>query len=168
MVDISKVEGMIRNLHRFIGYLEEIATLGSDDFLADPMKTGAAKYYLQVSIEACIGMASHIIASEGYRAPRNYKDAFAVLGENGVISQEFVDPMQAMAGFRNLLVHLYWKIDVFPTQEPASVSCKVEESVEDLTGTNDTYATSFGYLGLLTLLACAIILKKRKKENKSI
>lgn len=111
MVDISKVEGMMRNLHRFTGHLEEIATLGSDDFLADPMKTGAAKYYLQVSIEACIGVANHIIASEGYRAPRNYKDAFAVLGENGVISQGFVDFMQAMAGFRNLLVHLYWETD---------------------------------------------------------
>jgi len=74
MVDISKVEGMMRNLHRFTGHLEETATLGSDDFLADPMKTGAAKYYLQVSIEACIGIANHIIASEGYRAPGNYKE----------------------------------------------------------------------------------------------
>lgn len=111
MVNIAKVEGLIRNLRRFTGYLAEIATVAPADFLADPVKIGAAKYYLQVSVEACIDIANHIISSELYRPPRNYKDAFTVLGENGVIPQELVPTMQAMAGFRNLLVHLYWEVD---------------------------------------------------------
>jgi uncharacterized protein YutE (UPF0331/DUF86 family) len=111
VVSVAKVEGLIRNVRRFTGYLGEIATVELPDFLADPVKIGAARYYLQVSIEACIDIANHIIASEVYRAPRNYKDAFAVLGENEVIPPDFVPTMQAMAGFRNLLVHLYWEVD---------------------------------------------------------
>lgn len=111
MVNAAKIEALIRNMRRFTGYLAELATVELSDFLSDPTKIGAARYYLQVSIEACIDIANHIIASEVYRAPRNYKDAFAVLGENRVIPPDLVPTMQAMVGFRNLLVHLYWEVD---------------------------------------------------------
>jgi len=34
-----------------------------------------------------------------------------VLNEAGIIPDDFVQTLQAMAGFRNLLVHLYWEVD---------------------------------------------------------
>lgn len=111
MVDRDKVEGLIRHLRQYTGYLRQIAKLDREEFLNDPMAIGSARYYLQVSIESCIDIANHIIATEGLRAPKDYRDTFKVLNEAEIIPDEFTRTMQAMAGLRNLLVHLYWEVD---------------------------------------------------------
>jgi uncharacterized protein YutE (UPF0331/DUF86 family) len=111
MVDRDKVEGLIRHLRQYTGYLRDIAKLDREEFLNDPMAIGSARYYLQVSIESCIDIANHIIATERFRAPKDYKDTFRVLNETGIIPDEFTRTMRAMAGLRNLLVHLYWEVD---------------------------------------------------------
>jgi len=107
MVDRDKVEGLIRHVRQYTRHLREIAGLDRDKFLKDPMAIGSARYYLQVSIESCIDIANHIIATERLRPPKDYKDTFKVLNEAGIIPDEFTQTMQAMAGLRNLLVHLY-------------------------------------------------------------
>lgn len=111
MVDRDKVEGLIRHLRQYTGHLREIAKLDRDKFLNDPMAIGSARYYLQVSIESCIDIGNHIIATERLRSPKDYKDTFKVLNETGIIPDDFTPSMQAMAGLRNLLVHLYWEVD---------------------------------------------------------
>jgi uncharacterized protein YutE (UPF0331/DUF86 family) len=50
-------------------------------------------------------------ASERWRAPRDYRDVFSVLQENGVVTEDFARTLRQMAGVRNLLVHLYWEVD---------------------------------------------------------
>lgn len=111
MVDRDKVEGLIRRLRQYTGYLQEIARLERESFLKDPMAIGSARYYLLVSIEACLDLANHIIATQGLRAPKDYKDSFKVLNEAGILPDDFLPTMQALAGLRNLLVHLYWDVD---------------------------------------------------------
>ena len=79
--------------------------------MTDIVRIGGAKYYLQTAIECCTDIAHHIIASEGWRAPRDYADAFVVLNEHGVIPDAFLSVMRRMVRFRNRLVHLYWEVD---------------------------------------------------------
>ncbi|MDQ3989756.1 MAG: hypothetical protein M3291_11260 [Actinomycetota bacterium] len=38
----------------------------------------AGRYLVQVSAQTCIDLANHIIASEGWRAPRDFGDTFTV------------------------------------------------------------------------------------------
>ncbi len=86
----------------------------SDDeeaFLNDKILIGSAKYYLQISIECCLDVANHIIASERYRVPKDYADSFAVLEEKGVIQPQLGQNLRQMTKFRNRLVHLYGEID---------------------------------------------------------
>jgi uncharacterized protein YutE (UPF0331/DUF86 family) len=111
MVNAPKAEGLLRNLTTYVGYLRKIAQTPREAFLNDPEKVGAAKYYLQVAIEVCIDLANHIIASERYRAPQDYRDAFTVLNESGVLPDDFTLTFRQMTGLRNLLVHLYWEVD---------------------------------------------------------
>jgi uncharacterized protein YutE (UPF0331/DUF86 family) len=56
-------------------------------------------------------MANRIIASERFRAPKDYADAFKVLTEEGMVPADFLPEPQRMARFRNRLVHLYWEVD---------------------------------------------------------
>ncbi|MGH2729531.1 MAG: type VII toxin-antitoxin system HepT family RNase toxin [Actinomycetota bacterium] len=79
--------------------------------LADRDPLSAAKCGLIVAIETCIDVGQHIIASERLRAPENFADVFAALGEAGMLGQEIASTLVAMVGFRNLLVHGYADVD---------------------------------------------------------
>ena len=112
MFDQGTIEGILRNLDLYLTQLHGLAKLPQQDLEDDLVKQGAAKYYLQVSIECCIDLANHIIARHGFRSPESYADSFTVLAENSVIDQAFLSSLHKMARMRNRLVHLYWDVEV--------------------------------------------------------
>ena len=77
----------------------------------DSHKIASAKYNFIIAIEAAIDMGNHIISQNGFRAPEDYADTFSVLGEYGVVSDEFAKELRKMARFRDRLVHIYWEVD---------------------------------------------------------
>lgn len=111
MVQRATIEGIFRNLDAYVNQLRQLATVPREELVDDPVKLGAAKYYLQVAIECCIDAANHIIARQGFRVPESYADSFAVLAESGVIEQGFAVTAYKMVGMGNRLVHLYWEVD---------------------------------------------------------
>ena len=111
MVSFEKVIYKFQQLDEYLGLLQIISRTPEEQFLKDKILIGSAKYYLQVSIECCLDVANHIIASEKFRAPRDYADSFRVIQEQGIISSDLGDRLRQMAKFRNRLVHLYGEID---------------------------------------------------------
>ena len=63
-----------------------------------------------ISIQSCIDIANHLIARENLRRPTTYREAFEILTEASVIPQELGEELADLAGFRNVLVHIYWRI----------------------------------------------------------
>ncbi|MCJ7538473.1 MAG: DUF86 domain-containing protein, partial [Desulfobacterales bacterium] len=111
MVSFEKVVHKFQQFDEYLKILAKISKTPKETFLKDKILIGSAKYYLQVSIECCLDVANHIIASEKLRAPRDYSDSFLVIQEEGLISSELGDKLRQMAKFRNRLVHLYGEID---------------------------------------------------------
>jgi len=111
MVSIDKISRKLIQLDEYLGFLKEISNKSESGFLNDKILIGSAKYYLQVSIECCLDIANHIIASERLRAPKDYADSFSILGENDNLEASLVTKLRQMAKFRNRLVHLYGDID---------------------------------------------------------
>jgi uncharacterized protein YutE (UPF0331/DUF86 family) len=111
MIDQDKVQGLIQHLREYTGFLRQVTEQDRTVFLSDPKSIGSARYYLQVSIETCINIANHIIAAERLRAPQDYKDSFAVLNEADILPDDLTQRMRELAGLRNLLVHVYWRVD---------------------------------------------------------
>jgi uncharacterized protein YutE (UPF0331/DUF86 family) len=111
MVDPDRIESLFRDLDSYLESLRYLALKPRDELAKDRISLGAAKYYLQISVESCINVAHHLIARQGFRAPSTYVDSFAVLAENGVIDAEFLPTARRMARMRNRLVHLYWEVD---------------------------------------------------------
>jgi uncharacterized protein YutE (UPF0331/DUF86 family) len=97
----------VRRIAEYTGYLRHLAATPREEFVADFVRLGSAKYYLQRAIEACLDLAQHLIASRGWRTPRSYADTFDVLAEHGVVPAGFLPILRSMARFRNVLVHLY-------------------------------------------------------------
>jgi uncharacterized protein YutE (UPF0331/DUF86 family) len=111
MVSLEKITDKFVQLDEFLVILGGIKRTTLVSFLKDKLLIGGAKYYLQVSIECCLDIANHIIAANGFRAPRDYADSFKVLEENDVLDQDLGLKLRKMAKFRNRLVHLYGEID---------------------------------------------------------
>ncbi len=63
------------------------------------------------SIEAALALCFHISAKQLKKIPDEYAGCFTNLHEAGLVSAELADRLRQMARFRNLLIHVYWKID---------------------------------------------------------
>jgi uncharacterized protein YutE (UPF0331/DUF86 family) len=111
MVSVEKIVDKFCRLDEYLGILKSVQNTSIEVFLKDKILIGAAKYYLQVSIECCLDVANHIIAAEGFRAPKDYADSFTVLEEQDVVDAALGMKLRQMAKFRNRLVHLYGEID---------------------------------------------------------
>lgn len=111
MVDLGKIATKFEMLEQFLKILQGLSQKKIEDYLSDPVLIGSMRYYLQVSIECCLDVASHVISSERFRAPKDYADTFKVLEEEKIISSLLCNKLRQMAKFRNRLVHLYGEID---------------------------------------------------------
>ena len=111
MVSTEKIIRKFASLDEYLDVLRKLADTPVEDFIRDKILIGSMRYYLQVSVESCLDVANHVIASERYRAPKDYSDSFAVLEEEGVVPGDLSNRLRQMAKFRNRLVHLYGEID---------------------------------------------------------
>jgi uncharacterized protein YutE (UPF0331/DUF86 family) len=111
MISAEKITDKFGQLDECLAILKGMRKTPIDKFLKDKILIGSAKYYLQVSIECCLDIANHIIAAEGFRAPKDYADSLKVLEEQDVFNEDLGMKLRQMAKFRNRLVHLYGEID---------------------------------------------------------
>jgi len=111
MVNEQKILQKFIQIDEYLSFLNKISKSSEQAFLKDKILIGSAKYYLQISIECCLDVVNHIIASERFRAPRDYADSFSILEENGILKSSLAIKLRQMAKFRNRLVHLYGEID---------------------------------------------------------
>jgi Uncharacterized conserved protein len=91
--------------------LEAFRTLSLEAFLSDRDALDVASYRLLIAIEASLALCYHVSAKRLRKVPEEYAACFGLLYEDGLISEDLTKRLQHMARFRNLLVHVYWKID---------------------------------------------------------
>ncbi|BBB93530.1 type VII toxin-antitoxin system HepT family RNase toxin [Methylomusa anaerophila] len=111
MVDEGLVRQKLALLAEYLQDLREVEGVTTEEFVCDKRLRRYIERTLQVAVEACVDIASHWIADQGWREPASYRDIFVVLAENGVLSTEQAGVYQKMAQFRNILVHDYAKIE---------------------------------------------------------
>jgi uncharacterized protein YutE (UPF0331/DUF86 family) len=106
--------------------LGRFAAMPVEQFAGEPEAVDAACYRLLVGIEAAIALCYHVSAVHLRRVPEQYAACFDTLCENGIVSADLAARLRAMARFRNLLVHLYQRVD------PARVHAILRERLPDL------------------------------------
>ncbi|MDQ3990086.1 MAG: DUF86 domain-containing protein [Actinomycetota bacterium] len=109
MVDRDRLHERLETLGAYLRELRRLRELPIAEYLHGEVYAG--RYLVQVSAQTCIDLANHIIASEGWRSPRDFGDAFTVLREHDVINEELAGRLRGLAGLRNRLVHVYDEID---------------------------------------------------------
>lgn len=108
----EKVSRKLESLREYVGHLRGYQSRTIDDLRRDPTLRGAVERYLHLSAECVIDVAEIMISELGLKKPEEYKESIEILGEAGIIPGEFALKFSPVAGFRNILVHEYAKIDL--------------------------------------------------------
>ncbi|MEK7825403.1 MAG: DUF86 domain-containing protein [Nitrospirota bacterium] len=110
-INPETVTRLFLEMDQAIGKLRESSRLSQEIFLSDPKSYDSAKYNLIVAVESLIDICNHIIAQKRLGKPEDYGDVIRIIGKELSLDEEFVRRLEKMAKFRNLIVHLYWKVD---------------------------------------------------------
>ena len=98
---------MDESLHK----LRSLSKLSEDEFLGHYEKIDTSKYNFIVAIEAIIDICNRIISKRKLGFPQDYSDVIKLMSQEGVLEGDLVGRLIEMVKFRNMLVHLYWKIE---------------------------------------------------------
>jgi uncharacterized protein YutE (UPF0331/DUF86 family) len=110
MVDEDRVLRLLRSITDDISVLKGESGAG-DSRREDPIWLRGVKYTFVTAIEACVDVAQHICAAEGWGPPADNGDAVRLLGEHGVCTTEIARSIRRAVGFRNVLVHDYVRVN---------------------------------------------------------
>ena len=91
--------------------LRSLSKISKDEFLGHYEKVDTAKYNFIVAIEAIIDICNRIISKRELGFPQDYSDVIKLMSQEGVLEGDLVGRLIEMVKFRNMLVHLYWKIE---------------------------------------------------------
>jgi uncharacterized protein YutE (UPF0331/DUF86 family) len=91
--------------------LEKIKNSTKDEFIKNRDLQDISCYRLLVAIEAALNLCYHVSAKKLKKAPDEYAECFGILGEAAIIPGELAEELKKMARFRNMLMHMYWKMD---------------------------------------------------------
>jgi len=111
MVDRSLILRKLSELEECMEQIKEYSNITVDEYSNNWKIQRIVERTLQMMIENCVDIASHIISDRKYRIPKSYADTFNILHKEGVLEKELFDTMEKMAKFRNIVVHHYDKVD---------------------------------------------------------
>ena len=121
------IKERVKKIEEIVTELKKLKKIPKPEFLKDKKTQYASMYAMIVGIEAICDIGNHILAQYFNQAADTYKDIILLLGEVGVIPKNFSQKSAQMTDFRNILIHLYLKID------PAQVYQNLQKAPAEFT-----------------------------------
>jgi uncharacterized protein YutE (UPF0331/DUF86 family) len=112
MVDSDAIARRLLALNECLRELERPGARDAAVLASDTLLRAAVERWLQVAIEACVDIATHTVAAEGWTPPGSAREAFLVLAGHGRIPLDLARRLGSAAGMRNVLVHDYVAVDL--------------------------------------------------------
>lgn len=110
-LDADLVRSRCQEIEQSLQRLERFRSLSRDGFLGDDDAKDIVCYRLLIAIEAALALCYHVSARRLRTVPEDYAACFQGLERASLIPPALSARLQRMARFRNLLVHVYWKVD---------------------------------------------------------
>ncbi len=113
MIDKERVERFVFLIRDAVHELQalNLEEMGLEMYQADKRTRALSEHYLRIAIEAALDLGRDVIVKTGLGVPQEYREVGKILREEGVVPADLGKKLEAMAGMRNVLVHLYWEID---------------------------------------------------------
>jgi uncharacterized protein YutE (UPF0331/DUF86 family) len=111
MVDLEIFSRRLEALRDYLSKLDAFRRAPEWEFIQEPALHDLAERYLHLAVEACLDLANHWIADQRLGTPDSNRDSFTILERAGELDADLAERLRGWAGFRNILVHEYLKID---------------------------------------------------------
>jgi uncharacterized protein YutE (UPF0331/DUF86 family) len=111
MVDRQSLAARFEKLREYHRILRELQRHSRSQFLKDYHVYGLAERYLQLAIECLLDIGGMLIVEYGFRKPTVKQEIIEILEEEKVLPSNFTHRLAGIAGFRNILIHEYVRID---------------------------------------------------------
>lgn len=102
----------MQELQDATGDWKRYQSIPREEFFSSRDTRNMVFHAMMVAIQSAIDVATDIIAEERFQKPATYRETFEILGKNGILPAPLVRELSALAGFRNVLVHIYWDLDL--------------------------------------------------------
>lgn len=110
---MTDAELAAKKLAEIEAFVSELQSLAKPELISVDLKERRfVEHTLQLAIQAALDLASHIVSDERWGEPETYAELFALLATHGLIAPDLAPRLRRMAGFRNLVVHGYAKVDL--------------------------------------------------------
>jgi len=104
---LQEMDLAIKDLEQLSGMIDSVSTLQSD-----ALRLRAVRDATFVAIQSAIDIGIRIISQMQWPKPENYRQVFQILQDKGLLTPEQGADMMDLAGFRNVLIHLYWRLQL--------------------------------------------------------
>lgn len=113
-LDRERVETYLSRLDETVGQLSRLANKYSayEDFQSDVDTRELCVHYLRIAVESVLDVCRHFLAVKGVSlAEIDTVNIIELCGEKGLLDPNFARKIKGMAGMRNAIVHVYWRLD---------------------------------------------------------
>ena len=98
-------------LEEVVSELERLKSLGQDALRGSLSLMWAVERGLQLGAELIFDIGNHILSAQYGVSPDEYRNVVLHLAQQGVVGTDLQDRLEGLAGFRNLLVHDYVRLN---------------------------------------------------------
>lgn len=112
MVDKSIILKKISHIRNNLSRLKNKKGISLESFKNDIDAQDIILHNLQLVIQGCIDIGSHIIADEGWGIASSIGEIFYILNDRSVLKIDITERMVLMVGFRNILIHEYEEVNL--------------------------------------------------------
>ncbi len=110
---IKEINFKLEQLGEYVSILREYQQYDIEEVMnSHTLRGGAIERYMEVSLACMIDICEMVISIEKLRRPDTYREVILVLGQRGILPEDFSRKLAPAAGFRNVLVHMYADIDI--------------------------------------------------------
>jgi len=119
MIDKVRIQMKLVELRKRVKLLEKhFKSLPEEKLILDETLYAAAERHLEVAIQSCMDIGTHIIAQLGLDRPKKEnREIFIILAKAQILPLEFARKLATMVGYRNILVHEYTEVERHYTYE---------------------------------------------------
>jgi len=106
------IEEKLLKLEEATSILEKFKNIPEKEFVQDQKTNYATMYALILGIESICDIGSHILSYHFQEKVATYKDTISLLAKHQIIPNLLKTKSIKMTDFRNVLIHIYVKIDL--------------------------------------------------------
>lgn len=117
MLDRDMIERKLRRINEFVREIEDAKVGSSEEFRTNVVVKRFVERNIELALEQMLDICRHIVSGLDLKEPDTYAECYEIIAKAGVLPTELVPTFQAMARYRNMLIHIYDSVDDTVTYE---------------------------------------------------